>query len=183
MDIFLMPLAIFIVEMDLKKENKTQFLRVFINVFKKSVVLSAILGILFSILKIQLPTFFYQSLTQVSLSTSSLALFSIGMILQKQKVRVSKEILSNVIIKGIAQPLLAVATICFFKIGGLWGIVIILLSALPVGATPVLFAQKYQDYEKESSSALLFTTILSLFTISIIVTFYKEGLLYNLLGF
>ncbi|ASK78608.1 hypothetical protein CF386_06110 [Paraphotobacterium marinum] len=180
-DIFLMPLAIFIVELDLKNDSKTKLHEVFLNVFKKSVVISAILGIVFSIFKIKLPFFLSQCVNEISLSTSSLALFSVGMILQKQKVKLSKEIFSNILIKAILQPMLAVVFVYFFKVGGLWGIVTILLSALPVGATPVLFSQKYKNYEKESSSALLLTTLLSLFTISFIILFYKEGLFNNLL--
>jgi malonate transporter len=88
------------------------------------------------------------------------------------------EIASPVASKLVLQPLMA-ALLAFwvFNLDGLWATVTVLMSALPVGATPYVFAQRYGDSVDMASLAVLVSTLISVVTVSALLAVVSGGTL------
>jgi malonate transporter len=96
------------------------------------------------------------------------ALFSIGLFLvDKPLTEGTREIAVMTIAKLVVHPLLtALAVFFLFPADRLWAIVAVLSAALPIGSGPFVLAQANGVYVRRTSTVMLFTTVLSIVTVS-----------------
>lgn len=102
------------------------------------------------------------------------ALFAIGLFLVgKPLTEGSAEIAVMTVFKLIVHPALtALAVLMFFDMDPLWANVAIIMAALPIGSGPFVLAQASGLYVRRTSTVMLATTVLSLFTISVLFLIY-----------
>lgn len=109
------------------------------------------------------------------------ALFAIGLFLAGQKLRDGAgEVAMLSLIKLVAHPVLLVAGMAMLTAIGL-GFdpvtrdILLIMAALPAGATAFVVAQAHQVSVDRSSGTILVTTIVSIVTVSVILTFFLQG--------
>lgn len=144
--------------------------------------ISVIAGILVAALDVSMPlalTTFSQLLANASGST---ALFAIGLGLVGQfavmKGRDSSKAEVSVIVclKLFIQPAVTFILLMYvFDVDPLWGVVSLIMSALPVGAGVFVFSQKYEKMMNQTLTAILVSIFISVITLSIILVYiYKN---------
>jgi predicted permease len=105
------------------------------------------------------------------------ALFAIGLFLVGKPISEGVgEVSVNVILKLAVQPVvtwwLAVEV---FHLEPLWVTVAVLMAALPTGAGSFVLAQTYQIYVQRTSSAILFSTVVSVLTLSVFFVLFPPS--------
>jgi malonate transporter and related proteins len=170
--IFPMFISIFIVESEkhahhglLKRTYKSA-----IPLLKNPIIISALIGIIFSALDISIPQFFKVPIEQFSNTTAPCALFAIGQTLFGNKIVNKNKIRSFLFSLGklIIHPIIMLFFIYIFNIPSPFGIAALILSALPSAAITFIIAQKYDVYENETTDLIFKTTLYSALTIPII---------------
>lgn len=146
------------------------------SIFKTSIRnpinLAILFGIFIAFLKLSLPgpvKVFTETLGNAAGPT---ALFALGLGLvrqgQKKDKKNSIDISIIFILKLVVQPLIAILLVTFvLDIEPLWEISFVILSALPTGALTNVFAERYNIYQKQMPSWILYTTLLSLGTLTV----------------
>lgn len=96
------------------------------------------------------------------------ALFAIGLFLVGKPISEGlDEVAVNVLFKLLAQPILTfILAVTFFPMDPLWVVVGVLMAALPTGAGSFVLAQQYGLYVQRTSSVILFSTVVSVLTLS-----------------
>ncbi|KKP36721.1 MAG: auxin efflux carrier [Candidatus Peregrinibacteria bacterium GW2011_GWF2_33_10] len=138
------------------------------NMSKNPIIIAVLLGILFSALKVSLPKFADDFLSMVSKSAGPIALFAIGMFFANRKIISSKcQIFVLCLANLILLPIITYAcglifglslTLTSFKVS-------LLQTAMPLAATNFVLAQKYKIDEEVVANSIIYSTIISLFTI------------------
>ncbi|MFS0646594.1 AEC family transporter [Siminovitchia sp. 179-K 8D1 HS] len=152
---------------------------IFKPVIMSPLTISVTAGIMSAALNIKLPDFVKTFSKLLADASGPTALFALGLALvgQIHLIKQSKinksEIATIVILKLFFQPVITCLLMIYvFQIDQLWGIVSVLMSALPVGAGVYVFAQKYEKLVKQTSIAILISMFLSVVTVSGLLIFF-----------
>jgi predicted permease len=124
----------------------------------KPVVWAPVAAIAIVATGIPVPEAVENMLTLIGSTTSGVSLFAAGLIIAAYKVTVSAEIVSNVAMKMVAQPIFAVFLVALFGVRDPLSRELILMCAIPSSAFAVLLAPRYNAYERQSASTLVLTS-------------------------
>ena len=139
-------------------------------ILRNPVVMSVLTGAAFGLLAIPLPSLFSGLVHVVSGATVPCALFALGATLAGLPISERlRETSTMVILKLFAYPLLVYGAMCLFPdIDPVWRAVAILCAAMPMGANVYLVAARYETYVARASTAVLFSTVISVVTVSLL---------------
>ena len=154
-----------------KKIYKKLFF-ILMNMIKNPLLLAVLFGFVFSIFNIPIYSFLYDILNMLSIAAPPTLLLALGIMLwSKVNANFMQLIILITILRLIIHPLLVFCIFYYFpsSIPSLWINVAVLSSCLPVAATAFAMAGYYETFVKETSSAILVTTILSTISVSIIL--------------
>lgn len=118
--------------------------------------LSAIVLVLSGIL---VPAAIDNMLTLIGSTTSGVSLFAAGLIIAAYRIKMDAEIVGNVLVKMIGQPLFMAALVLLLAVDNPLGREAILMCAIPSSAFATLLAPRYGIYESESASTLVLATL------------------------
>lgn len=140
-----------------------------LSAIKEPVVWAPLLALGIVLLKIKFPSVLINSFDLLGKATGGVALFSSGIVLYSYKVAFNKLIVLSVVAKNLLIPF------------AIWGIVVllgfnpeiiketVLTLSIPTGAIAIMLAIQYKEGEKEISSILFFSTILSVLTMGVFI--------------
>lgn len=133
------------------------------------IFVSTVAGLVVSATQTTLPDAVQTAVDMLAPAAIPVALFCLGASLQFSKTDIAYgELAWMVILKLIVHPAI---TLCGFMLMGVedstWLLTAVLLSSLPTGALAHVLAMRFQVFEKETSQTLVFSTALSLFTVSV----------------
>ena len=139
-----------------------QFLQPFLqNILLNPLNIAVVLGIFMTFFHVPLPQSINTFAQLLANSSGPVALFTVGLSLygQRHALHNSKGsklgIIITVLTKILLQPLITLFLMLFVFHGqGPWAAVAILMSALPVGATVYLFAQRYEQLREQTTVAI-----------------------------
>ncbi len=140
-----------------------------LNGLKKPVVYSALLGLITALLGLNLPAILEATFTELGKTAAGLGLFSIGMTLFFTKPSFSKAVWVNVLCKNILVPLSVFAILVMLKESTDLTNQITLMMAISELIFPTILAQQYKTGEREMSSSMFLTTIISFFVLAAII--------------
>lgn len=104
----------------------------------------------------------------LGLATTPCALVSLGAFLAKRQRGAGREALPLVLLKLVAQPLLAWGLAVYvFDLPALWAQAALLLAALPTGTGPYMLAEFYRREAAVVSNTILVSTLGSVVTLSL----------------
>ena len=109
-------------------------------------------------------------------SVTPCALFALGATLVSFRNNIRwQEVPLFVIMKTIIHPLVVwvIASLVFSIKEAIWIQVLVILAAQPTGVNPFLFASRYNVGQVVSSSAVFMSTVISIFTLSLLLTFFR----------
>jgi malonate transporter and related proteins len=134
---------------------------------KRPIIIAPILGLLFPLAGIPLPSLVIGPLDLLGKATVGLALFLTGLILSAQPFRPSLSVFTGILLKNFVQPALIVALIFVFRVHGLVAQEAFLLAAVPAGFFGTVFGARYGIRSLEASSTLVLSTFLSIVSLPV----------------
>jgi malonate transporter len=135
----------------------------------KPLVWAPALGIAVSLLGIKVPPVLADSLELLGKATPGVSLLCLGVIMSSVKLAMSREVIANLGLKLIAQPLLMYGATILFAVKGEFAHQMILLCALPSATISAMFANEAGVYRSEAATSILAGTVLSVVTFSIAI--------------
>ncbi len=167
--LIMIPLTVLVLEMGQNSESRTSITLLILKVFKKPLILAPVFGTLVAAFNVQIPAIAVESLKLFGSTTSGVSLFTLGLIMSTDRIRFNRFVLLNIFRKNILHPLLMWGIVIAFGISGEWAKEAILLCAMPPAIMTTMFAVRYDVLRLESSSSTVLGTVLSLFTMGIIM--------------
>ncbi|MCI0399631.1 MAG: AEC family transporter, partial [Chloroflexi bacterium] len=144
------------------------------NLTRNPIIASLALGLLANVLAVPIPKVVDDTLTVLSQATLPCALFVLGASLNAYQVAGHfTEAWTIIGLKLALQPFLVwLLVFIVFHIDPLWGAVAVMVAGMPVGINAYLFAQKYQAGIAAVSTAILLSTLLAVFSQSLLLAIF-----------
>lgn len=142
------------------------------NVMLNPGVIAVLLGLVMFLFNMKLPHLIYKTFDMVGSISTPLSMMLVGCMLADTQV---KDIFSNLsiyygaIVRLVAIPLASMFVMKALGVPDIVVSVIVILLAMPAGATTAIFAGKHNANAVFASKCVFVTTILSIFTIPMIV--------------
>ncbi len=144
------------------------------GVVKSPLVISAVLGILWSAVGAPVPVFLKTFCDILGAAAPPAALFAMGLFLVGKSFRGDiKEIGLLTALKLVVHPLLTWGMLLLVPLDATWEKSLLVLAALPTGSLVFVLSSQYGVYTRRSTGVILASTLASVATLS---------LLFNLLG-
>ena len=168
---FFLPISIILAEIDRGKGQSRNLLRPFVGAFFSPLVVSAVAGLGASASGLQLPTAAVTFFDMLSGAFGPCALFAAGLFIGSRMVQADpREVTWLVFAKLIVQPLLTWwLAYQVFGLSGIWAAAAVIHAALPTGVPVFVVAQRYGSYVERSSAAVVISTAISVFTLSVLL--------------
>ncbi|HZH56601.1 AEC family transporter [Yanghanlia caeni] len=169
----LFAFSIVLIELDLKRGASLggTLRKVGISVLRNPLVCSPLAGLVVSGVGITLPAPVLQFTNLLGAAASPCALVTIGLFLSQGSTTGHRHTVWRIVsLKLLAHPLLAFVLVTWvFEMPPMWAAAAVLLAALPVGTGPFMVAKLYDREAAVTSEATLLSTVLSVFTVSLLV--------------
>ena len=142
-------------------------------VLKMPTVVAVYLGILRMVLQLPLPGFLDTAIKNMGSCTSPLATVLVGSILAdtKPSALLDAAAFTMALVRQILVPLATLLGLRLLGIGGVMGGVSVILTAMPAGTTTAILAKKYGADAELACTSIFISTILSLFTVPLFLSF------------
>ncbi|WP_085164046.1 AEC family transporter [Gilliamella bombi] len=181
----LIPMTIFLLELcDTKlsggKVTGGMIFSAVKNSLMKPMFLAVILGLIVSVTDGTkwLPHFVFNTFDIMSNACNFISLIAVGVGIHGVKLKLSKPLMINVVLKSFITPIVALISVYLFGITGMEAEELVFLLAMPTASTAVILAYNW-DVEQEQASSIFFaSTVLSIFilpTLLLIMDFTIPG--------
>lgn len=173
--IYLIPSRIFMwsagTSMFVQADRKARI----INILKNPGIIAVLLGLPRMLLQIPLPVAVDTALQAVGDCTNPLSMMVIGIILADVSIRdvIERDVLYLTAVRLLLIPAVLLAVMRLLHADPVLTGVSVILTAMPVGATTQVLAQKYGADHVLASKCVLTSTILPLFTIPVMSIFLR----------
>lgn len=162
--ILVYSLGVFIMAGKQWKENIKEIL-------KLPVLYAAVLGLIFNLTRVEVPSLIVDSLDFISKMALPLVLIVLGHSLARARITsLPTTILASVLRMGVGLAL-GFAIVTLLDITGIFRSVVILDSAMPAAAASAILAVKYRNEAEQVSSVVFLTTLVSLVTIPLLLSY------------
>jgi len=168
----LFGLALVCIEVGLqsKKGLGGAIVQVVTALLKNPLVVAPLLGAAWAVGGMQMPAALDEFLRLLGAATVPCALVSLGLFLAQRQSGPSEGVWPLVALKLVLQPLVTwFIAFVLLDLPPFWAHAALLLSALPTGTGPFMLAEYYQRQAALVSRAILFSTLGSLLTLSLIL--------------
>ena len=160
-------------------------IRVIASIFKNPMILSISFGLIWGAIGIELPEFIAKTLTLLGGAATPTALFVIGMSLAGQAIRIkgrgsdkAKIALWLSLLKLIILPLLvAFFALYIFNLDRFNAAILIAATTMPTAGNIFLIAQNFNIGAERASLTIFVSTLLSIITLTLWITFIKTRIL------
>ena len=139
------------------------------SLLRNPIFISTVLGLTVSANNITIPNAVGSVLDMLAPAAVPVALFCLGASLQLTRTAIRySELGWMILLKLCVHPLMT--WLAFLMLGvddSVWLVTAVLLSALPTGALAHVVALKYDTFEKETSQTVVFSTVVSLLSVTL----------------
>lgn len=163
--IFMIPLTLVFIEIGILGEDKVQLKPLLLKMLINPLIVLPLIGIIISVLGIQLPKLVISSATMIGSTTPGVSLFTLGLIMSRFKIQLSSVAGINIFMKNILHPILMIGIVKLFGITGLLAKELIILCAMPTAITSTIFSVSFDIDPLENVSSTILGTIVSLITL------------------
>ena len=159
-----------------KGSGAKAFVSSILEAVRRPLMWAPAIGILCSLLAIKLPSIVLDSLNLLGKATPGVSLFCLGLIISSVTLKLSSDVLGNMVLKLLLQPALMAGAALMLSANGIPTQQMILLCALPSATISGMFANEAGTYRDEATTSILFSAILSLVTFSFAIYLVDTGL-------
>lgn len=146
------------------------------GVIRNPVILAGCLGLLLGAMNWQIPAAPKAYLELLGGAAAPAALFALGAALASRPLGEGGGQIGFILtVKLLVHPALVWATATLLSLPPLWTAVLVILAALPVAANVYVLAQRFQVYVVMGSSTIFWSTVISVFTVSLVLLLFVGG--------
>jgi len=174
----LLPVTTVIMERGLNKTSgSSASKRIVDNIRQNPVLIALLVGLSWSALSLPFPNWLDRVLQLPAQAASPVGLFVVGLALSHVRIAGNlKHALVMIVFKLMLLPLMVFSVTHFLlNLPVLWVGVATILGALPSGMMSYSFAAEYSIGERRAATAVLLSTVLSAFTLSIVLLLLRWG--------
>ena len=144
---------------------------------RNPVVVSPLLGILYSMTALPLPKAASNYLDLMAAAVGPAALFAVGLsLVGRNLTRNAGEVIWLSALKTVVNPILTFVLVTYvFVMDPFWSQAAVILSAMPVGTNPYVVAQQYNVHIETVSPTIVVSTGMSVFTIFFALLWFGVG--------
>ncbi len=177
--VVMINVAIALIEFDVAREaGGTRILRdVGASLARNPFVVAVLLAVIFPLAGWTVPAPVAKFCDLLGSAAGPCALFALGMFVATQSLRVGiGEAALISAIKLLVQPFVTWLLVTYvFELEPIWAVTTVLVSALPMGATCFVLAQRYDVLVNRTSSATVLSTALSVVTVTALLAWLGPG--------
>ncbi|MGG2065275.1 AEC family transporter [Bacillus sp. S14(2024)] len=129
-----------------------------------------LIGVILTLCGFQSPKLLQGMLEQIGGITSGAALFAVGVTVGIGKISFSKEAFSIAVLKVAIQPIIMFGIVFLMGLSSDEVTKAVLLVAFPGSSVAAMIALKFESLENETASAFVISSILSLLTLPLLIT-------------
>ncbi|MDX1594943.1 MAG: AEC family transporter [Gammaproteobacteria bacterium] len=171
--VVMLNVAIALIELDVAREaGGSRILRdVGLSMVKNPIVIPVALATVFPLAGWTLPAPVAKFCDLLGSAAGPCALFALGMFVATQSLRAGVGEAGLIsFFKLIVQPFVTWLLVTYvFELEPIWAVTTVLVSALPMGATCFVLAQRYEVLVNRTSSATVLSTALSVITVTLLL--------------
>lgn len=165
--------SIFIIETNLRKTTGFSCKivgHILLDILRNPLIVTILLGIVFSVLKIKLPFVISSFGHQLGSVAGPCALFAIGQTLAGCRIFTTKaESAVVLLLKLILHPALILLFTFVLHLSGFWAVCAFILGAIPTATMSYIIATRYHINPERSATLIFEATLLSLITLPICI--------------
>ena len=128
---------------------------------RNPLILSIFLGMVFSLLRIEIPHPLSTSLHMLGGTTSAVAIFMLGVFLYGRKYTNIAEAFTLSSLRIILLPVIAVLTTMFFNLTTLEKSIIVLMQGMPIATSMIVLSERYDFYKDTIPSLILISSLVA----------------------
>jgi malonate transporter len=140
-----------------------------LDAIKQPVVWLPIIGAIVALLGVHTPKVLELSFNLVGQAAAGVALFTLGLILYGQRLRMDRDIALNALMKNVGQPAVLFGLTMLFGIHGAPARELFLTGAIPTATAASMLALRYRTYADEAAASTLVGTVGSIVTITVAI--------------
>ncbi len=138
--------------------------------FKMPVLYAMLSGILLNYFEIAVPSFIWTPANYIAEAMIALALFTLGaQVAQIKFTSTLSTLYYSLALRLAVGPLIALAIIYIFNVDGIVAQALLIGSAMPTSVNSAVIAQEYDNHPDLAAQIVLFSTLLSAITVSIVI--------------
>jgi len=148
-----------------------------IGYFKMPVLYAMMAGLLCNALNIPIPSVILVPANIIADAMIGLALLTLGAQVARIQFKAAlSAVYSSLTVRLIISPIIALLIIWLFRIDGITAQALLIASAMPTSVNSAVIAEEYKNYPEFAAQVVLFSTIISAFTVSLVI--YLAGILF-----
>ena len=156
--------------------QRVEFRKILIAILKNPLIIGTVLGIIFMVYQLELPYFIDVTCTNLGSIATPFALFILGAGFEFQKVQEVKKQLGIVVIgRLILVPLMMVSLAYIVGYRGLELTCIMVAYSAPTAVSSYPMAERMGGSKELASAIVVFTSIISIFSIFVIIYILKAA--------
>ena len=133
---------------------------------KRPVCWSPVLGIVFVLCNLSLPTYLERTLTLLSNTTAGVALFLTGLMVSAQRLHFNRAVCAAVFTKNFLQPVVCLGLAILFKMPSQEIRYLVLISAIPCGFFGIVFGKGFGATPATASSSLIVSYLVGIISLA-----------------
>jgi len=145
-------------------------IRALLGYFKMPVLYAMLAGILLNVFAVPIPGFIWIPANYIANAMVAIALLTLGA--QVAELKIAKQLTSvyvSATIRLIISPFVALGIIYTFGLSGVLAQALFISSAMPTSVNSAVIAQEYNNHPQLAAQMVLFSTLVSTFTVTIII--------------
>ena len=148
-----------------------------IGYFKMPVLYAMMTGLLCNALNIPIPSVILVPANMIADAMIGLALLTLGAQVARIQFKAAlSAVYSSLTVRLIISPIIALLIIWLFRVDGVTAQALLIASAMPTSVNSAVIAEEYKNYPEFAAQVVLFSTIISAFTVSLVI--YLAGILF-----
>ncbi|WP_449539136.1 AEC family transporter [Ferdinandcohnia sp. Marseille-Q9671] len=152
-------------------------IKALLGYFKMPVLYAMLAGILLNYLRIPIPSFVWVPANYIADAMIGIALFTLGAQVAQIKFNAGlSKVYWSLFIRLLVGPAIALGMIFLFHIDGIFAQALFIASSMPTSVNSAIIAEEYDNYPGFAAQIVLFSTLFSSITISIVI--YLSRLLF-----
>ena len=172
--LIMIPLTLVLVHVGLggeKTQGGTVMLVVhsLVDAVKQPLVWLPVAGAVLALSGVHLPRVLALSFDLIGKSAAGVALFTLGLILYGQRLRVDRDIALNALLKNVGQPVIFLALTLLLGLHGAPARELFLTGAIPTATAASMLALRYRTYPDEAAASTLVSTVGAVVTMTLAI--------------
>lgn len=145
-------------------------LRAALGYFRMPVLYAMLAGVVTNAYNISIPSFIWVPANYIADAMIALALLTLGaQVAQIQFMKGLSTVYYSLMIRLVVGPMIALAIIFIFKVDGIVAQALLIGSAMPTSVNSAVIAQEYDNHPTLAAQIVLFSTIISAVTVSLVI--------------